>query len=34
MMRGYAEEMDFEKAIECRERIRKIRTEIERKNEG
>ena len=33
MMRKCAEEMDFEKAIECRERIRKIRTEIERKNE-
>jgi excinuclease ABC subunit B len=32
-MKKYAEDLDFERAIECRERLKRIQTEIERKNE-
>ncbi len=32
-MRKYAENMDFENAIECRERIKRIQKEIERKDD-
>jgi excinuclease ABC subunit B len=32
-MKKYAEELDFERAIECRERINRIQKEIERKDE-
>ena len=32
-MKKYAEELDFEKAIECRDRIARIQKEIEKKNE-
>jgi len=32
-MKKYAEELDFERAIECRERIKRIQKEIERKDE-
>lgn len=31
-MKKYAEELDFEKAIECRDRLRKIQVELEKKN--
>lgn len=31
-MKKYAEDLDFEKAIECRDRLRRIQIEIERKN--
>lgn len=33
-MKIYAEELDFEKAIECREKIKRIQKEVEKKNEG
>ena len=33
-MKIYAEDLDFERAIECRERIKRIQREVERKNEG
>ncbi|KAG0511085.1 MAG: excinulease of nucleotide excision repair, DNA damage recognition component [Nitrosopumilales archaeon] len=32
-MKKYAEDLDFERAIECRERLKRIQKEIERKNE-
>jgi len=32
-MKKYAEELDFERAIECRERIKRIQKEIEKKDE-
>ncbi len=32
-MKKYAEELDFERAIECRERIARIQKEIDKKNE-
>jgi len=32
-MKKYAEELDFERAIECRERLQRIQKEIEKKNE-
>lgn len=32
-MKKYAENLDFEKAIECRDRIKRIQKELERKNE-
>ena len=32
-MKKYAEDLDFERAIKCRERLKRIQTEIERKNE-
>ncbi|MBM2852916.1 MAG: excinuclease subunit [Candidatus Nitrosotenuis sp.] len=32
-MKKYAEDLDFEKAIECRDRLRRIQIEIEKKNE-
>ena len=32
-MKKYAEDLDFERAIECRERIKRIQKEIEKKNE-
>ena len=32
-MKKYAEDLDFERAIECRERLKRIQTEIKRKNE-
>jgi excinuclease ABC subunit B len=31
-MKKYAEELDFEKAIECRDRLRQIQIELEKKN--
>jgi len=31
-MKKYAEDLDFEKAIECRDRLRRIKTELETKN--
>ncbi|HXG74628.1 MAG TPA: excinuclease ABC subunit UvrB [Candidatus Nitrosotenuis sp.] len=31
-MKKYAEELDFEKAIECRDRLRRIQIELEKKN--
>ncbi|MGQ0771795.1 MAG: excinuclease ABC subunit UvrB [Nitrososphaerota archaeon] len=31
-MKRYAEELDFEKAIECRDRLRRIQIELEKKN--
>jgi excinuclease ABC subunit B len=31
-MKKYAEELDFEKAIECRDRLRRIQIEVEKKN--
>lgn len=31
-MKKYAEELDFEKAIECRDRLKRIQVELERKN--
>ena len=33
LMKKYAEELDFEKAIECRDRVKRIQKEMERKNE-
>ncbi len=33
LMKKYAEDLDFENAIECREKMRRIQKEIERKNE-
>jgi len=33
LMKKYAEELDFERAIECRDRVKRIQKEIERKNE-
>ncbi|KAF6244087.1 excinuclease ABC subunit B [Nitrosopumilus sp. b1] len=33
-MKKYAEDLDFERAIECRERIKRIQKEIEKKNEN
>ena len=32
-MKKYAEDLDFERAIECRERLKRIQKEIEKKNE-
>jgi excinuclease ABC subunit B len=32
-MKKYAEDLDFERAIECRERLQRIQKEIEKKNE-
>ncbi|CDI05870.1 excinuclease ABC subunit UvrB [Candidatus Nitrosotenuis uzonensis] len=32
MMKKYAEELDFERAIECRDRLRRIQIEVEKKN--
>ena len=32
-MKKYAEDLDFERAIECRDRLKRIQKEIERKNE-
>ena len=32
-MKKYAEDLDFEKAIECRDRLRRIQIEMEKKNE-
>ncbi|MFB5598111.1 MAG: UvrB/UvrC motif-containing protein [Nitrosopumilaceae archaeon] len=32
-MKKYAEDLDFERAIECRERISRIQKEIEKKDE-
>ncbi len=32
-MKKYAEDLDFERAIECRERLKRIQTEIERKTD-
>ena len=34
LMKKYAEELDFEKAIECRDRVKRIQKEMERKNEA
>ena len=31
-MKRYAEDLDFEKAIECRDRLRRIQIELEKKN--
>ena len=33
LMKKYAEELDFEKAIECRDRVKRIQKEIEKKDE-
>ena len=33
LMKKYAEELDFEKAIECRDKVKRIQKEMERKNE-
>jgi excinuclease ABC subunit B len=30
-MKKYAQDLDFEKAIECRDRLRRIQVEIEKK---
>jgi excinuclease ABC subunit B len=32
-MKKYAEDLDFERAIECRERLKRIQKEIEKKND-
>ncbi|CAE6497263.1 excinuclease ABC subunit UvrB [Candidatus Nitrosotenuis uzonensis] len=32
LMKKYAEELDFERAIECRDRLRRIQIEVEKKN--
>jgi excinuclease ABC subunit B len=32
LMKKYAEDLDFEKAIECRDRLRRIQIEVEKKN--
>jgi len=32
-MKKYAEDLDFERAIECRDRLKRIQKEIEKKNE-
>jgi len=32
-MKKFAENLDFEQAIECRERIRRVQKELEKKNE-
>ncbi len=34
LMKKYAEDLDFENAIDCRERMKRIQREIERKNEA
>ena len=34
LMKKYAEELDFEKAIECRDKVKRIQKEIEKKNEA
>ncbi len=31
-MKKYAEDLDFEKAIECRDRLRRVQIELEKKN--
>ena len=33
-MKKYAEDLDFERAIECREKLKRIQKEIEKKNES
>ena len=33
-MKKYAEDLDFERAIECRERLKRIQKEIEKKNDN
>ena len=32
-MKKYADDLDFERAIECREQLKRIQKEIEKKNE-